>query len=198
MANCTTGLGAAYISTGRYEEAESCYKEALTVYRRIPGKEAEVANCTTGLGAAYISTGRYREAESCYKEALTVYRRIPGKEAEVAGPTNVLGFVYDSTSRYGEAKRCYQDALLIFQGIPGTEMLQANCSAVLAGLFLEEFYDFPESLRYAEEALKLCETLHPEAAMEIRATCEKILQEIKEKDTDLSLRDCSQRILPEH
>ncbi len=70
-------LATLYFTQGRYEEAESLYRETLEIYRGFyPDNDVENPRISTSLNniaLIYQVQGRYSEAEELYKEALDNY-----------------------------------------------------------------------------------------------------------------------------
>ena len=48
------------------DEAKSVYKDALKVFRSIPGAKLDQARCTMNLGNVYLETDRFQEAENAF------------------------------------------------------------------------------------------------------------------------------------
>jgi serine/threonine-protein kinase len=65
-------------SPPRFEEAESLYLDALSVYRRESASYAmNLGICLHSLGAMYGAAGRHAEADRTLEQALGVYRSMP-------------------------------------------------------------------------------------------------------------------------
>jgi tetratricopeptide (TPR) repeat protein len=173
-------LGYYYNSAGRFSEAEKAFKEALKMHRRIPGTEIEQAKCMgSGLGHAYRESGRMDEAEHTFKQALHTLQRIPGTEYYQAGCTIDMGVLYFIQGRLEKAEKTLNEAKEILQGMVGMEDSQALCLFQLARCRLAQ-NDYTRARHLANEALKLCEQLPPEGADEIRADCQKILDDLED------------------
>ena len=63
--------------TGRFEEAEARYEEALGIYRQIPGTEIDQANCLMNLGDLYHETQEFSKARQKLNEALKICKQFP-------------------------------------------------------------------------------------------------------------------------
>jgi tetratricopeptide (TPR) repeat protein len=106
------GLGNAYRSQDRLDDAISCYEQALGIYRGL-GDRHEEGHMLNILGMAHRH--RFDDAISCYEQALGIYRGLDDRHGE--GQTlNNLGVVYHVKDRFLEAISCYEQALEIYLG----------------------------------------------------------------------------------
>jgi tetratricopeptide (TPR) repeat protein len=65
------------VTTGKFSEAEANYKEALEMYKVIPGTEIDQARCLTVLGILYNNIQEYSKAREVLKDALEICERYP-------------------------------------------------------------------------------------------------------------------------
>ena len=65
---------------GRYEEARAAFRQALDLYRDVPGSERERAVCLFNTGFILHGAGRYEEALSAYRRAVGLFRQVEGDE----------------------------------------------------------------------------------------------------------------------
>jgi tetratricopeptide (TPR) repeat protein len=177
QARCTMNLALDYEQTGRFDEAERAFESSLKTYRRIPGTELDQAGCKMNLANVYAKSDRFDEAERAYKSSLKSYRHIPGTELDQARCTMNLAIVYRLTNRLSEAESAYEVSLETYLRIPGTELKQAECMANLAS-FYKDSEKSTKARKLTQEALKLCEQFPPEATVEIRDKCQRILKEL--------------------
>jgi len=77
-------LGNVYQQTGRFDEAEEAYGDAIGIYSSISGTDFQQTMCRMNLGGVYSLTGQFEKAEKAYMEAIEVYRSLP--EAEFIMP----------------------------------------------------------------------------------------------------------------
>ncbi len=118
-------LGLLYLDLGRFEEAESAYKEALEIYKELAEKSPDaylpdVAMTQNNLGVLYGDLGRFEEAESAYKEALEIRKELAEKSPDaylpdLAQTQNNLGNLYRNLGRFADAERAYLEALEIYK-----------------------------------------------------------------------------------
>jgi tetratricopeptide (TPR) repeat protein len=76
LASALNNLAVLYEEQGRYEDAESLKKRALTIGEKAWGPDHPVvANYLNNLAFNYANQSRYAEAEPLYKRALTIGER---------------------------------------------------------------------------------------------------------------------------
>ena len=70
-------MGSFYEDFGRSEQAETLYKEAIAMCRRLyKGDHPDLATKISNIALFFFTKGRYAEAEPIFKEALEMRRRI--------------------------------------------------------------------------------------------------------------------------
>jgi tetratricopeptide (TPR) repeat protein len=95
-------LGAALYYSGKTQEVEKFYLEALAAF----GKNApvETAAIKSNLATLYRRTGRFEEAETLYVDVLHYREATQGKGLAVAPVLSNLAELYLSMGRYAEAE----------------------------------------------------------------------------------------------
>lgn len=123
---CMISLGFLYGQLGRFDEAESIYKNALHLaktaalpnFSQVPDhvantlpkptdmKEGQIAMLIARLGFIHMSQGRKKLAESEFKEALSMMekQKSPVTDVGVSGVLSKLGDLYFQSKRYAEAE----------------------------------------------------------------------------------------------
>ena len=82
MRQSLNNLAGLLADTGRHDEAEPLFREALEVTRAALGEaHADYANRLNNLAGLLDTTGRHDEAEPLYREALDVTRAALGEGA---------------------------------------------------------------------------------------------------------------------
>ena len=108
------GLALLYKSQGKYNEAETLYKEALTIERAILPNHLKLATTLNNLAQLYKSQGKYNEADPLYQEALIIGRASLSPNAPLlAAYLNNLAELYRSQGKYNESEPLFQEALTI-------------------------------------------------------------------------------------
>jgi CHAT domain-containing protein/Tfp pilus assembly protein PilF len=116
-------LAQLYWATGKYPEAESLYRRALSIRTDILGPEhPETAKTLNNLGLLYMTTGAYAKAEPLYKRALAIREKVLGPaHADTARSLSNLGILYSSTGAYAKAEPLYKRSLGILTKAFGPE-----------------------------------------------------------------------------
>jgi CHAT domain-containing protein/tetratricopeptide (TPR) repeat protein len=106
-------LAALLDSTGRYDEAEPLFRQALEVRRAALGEgHPDFATSLNNLAFLLQATGRYDEAEPLFRRALEVRRAALGEDhPDFAQSLNNLAFLLQATGRYDEVEPLYRRAL---------------------------------------------------------------------------------------
>ncbi|MEU2236698.1 tetratricopeptide repeat protein [Streptomyces vietnamensis] len=110
-AECLAELGGLDARRGRYAQAESRYRQALTRFEEL-GAEDLVAGVLHNLGLLAEHRGDRAEAEHLYRQSMSISERI-GERGRVAATLHQLA---DHTSRRGDdrlAEQQYTEALTI-------------------------------------------------------------------------------------
>jgi tetratricopeptide (TPR) repeat protein len=116
-------------NTGRYEDAETLYREALEIYRRLATQnpsayEPDVETTFNNLENLLQSTRRYEDAENLYQEVLEIRRRLadqnPGIYELYVATTckNLALFQFDIKKEKTAAEALFKEALTIYEKYP--------------------------------------------------------------------------------
>ncbi|MBD1848369.1 tetratricopeptide repeat protein [Cyanobacteria bacterium FACHB-63] len=113
-------LAAHYQLRGRYEEAESLFRQLLQSYLTTSDKDNfAIAGACSNLARLYQELGRYEEAEPLFLQALQAYSTTPDEElpAVAALTRNELARLYKAQGRYEEAELLFLQALQALQAL---------------------------------------------------------------------------------
>jgi tetratricopeptide (TPR) repeat protein len=108
-------LGNAYTELRRFEEAITCFQQAL----KILGESSDLYNKGTtlnNLGAVYADQRQIEEAITCFQQALKISDEISDLRGEGMALNN-LGAVYADQRRFEEAISCFQRDVTICREI---------------------------------------------------------------------------------
>ena len=116
-------LGNLHSDTGKHDDAEKEYGEALDTYRQLAETSPEaylpyVATTLNNLGKLHNNTGKHGDAEKEYGEALKIRRQLAEASPkaylpDVAETLNNLGNLHNNTGKHGDAEKEYGEALKI-------------------------------------------------------------------------------------
>ena|GEM_PF-912758 len=107
-AEATVTLGLALVSSGNWEEAELCYRHALTLYDQTSDYPPKV-RALTNLGYLLFLEGDWSTAREHYERALALACRV-GDRPNVGRLHNVIGIVLARQERFAEALAHYEQA----------------------------------------------------------------------------------------
>ena len=113
IAEDLAALGALVADQGRLDEAEHLYREALSIWQRLPRQPAaEIASTLTNLAAVQHRRGETADAERHYRRALALKEAVLGAgHPDVAITANNLGLLLCQAGRIDEAAALYRSAL---------------------------------------------------------------------------------------
>lgn len=103
-----SGIGSAYIKTGKYEKAIEIFNQAIEIYRETEN-ESGAAQMSINLAVAYGYLGEHQKAIETYQKALAFYRKTKISIVEVTLLSNIgtsseaLGELQKALDFYNEA-----------------------------------------------------------------------------------------------
>ena len=114
----------------RFNQAETCYTEALTTYRALANTNPDahlpnLAGTLNNLGNLHSDQGHYDQAETCYTEALNTYHALANTNPDaylpyLAATLNNLGILHWNQGHHDQAETCYTEALTIRRALANT------------------------------------------------------------------------------
>jgi len=105
--------GELLLKQGRYHDAETPLREAVSLVEHERGAEKQLALALDDLGAAYQES-REKESEALFKRSVEVYRRggaALASSAAAADPMSNLGVLYFNEGRLEEATSYMREAV---------------------------------------------------------------------------------------
>jgi CHAT domain-containing protein/lipopolysaccharide biosynthesis regulator YciM len=110
-------LAGAYTELGNYQEAESIFKDAMSMLDSTvqPLTLYELFN---NIGNLYRRQGRLRDAEHMMLRALKIYEKTPLSSQFAASMQN-LAIIFMSEGRYGDAETLFKQSLAIRERVLG-------------------------------------------------------------------------------
>jgi tetratricopeptide (TPR) repeat protein len=101
--------------TGRWDDAERCYRRALALIGRVEGSEHFVATLLHNIGGLEHARGRFARAEAPQRRGLSLRERALGpNHVDVAADAAALAAILDGRKKYDEARALYRRALRIY------------------------------------------------------------------------------------
>lgn len=110
-------LASVYSAKGRYDEAESLYREALAGFREFYGDmHATVASGTNNVAQMCMRRGDYDGALAGYLEAARIIRHTAGDDHPMLGTfLNNIAYVQEMRGQSEDAVQAYRDSLAIIE-----------------------------------------------------------------------------------
>jgi tetratricopeptide (TPR) repeat protein len=143
-------LGTLYQSEERLNEAEQAYRNALSIFRRIPDKNYDTAVVLRNLGSVYSLDRRDSEAFKVLHEASKLIKKDTPIEQELSAQIlNCLGLVYFRQGKFGRAETLLAQAIGI-QSV--TDDLDLDDAQILTNL--GSIYERQHKYGKAEESYK--------------------------------------------
>jgi len=108
-----TTRGELLLKQGRYHEAETPLREAMSLLEHERGADKQLGQALDDLGAAYQESHE-KESEVLFKRSVEVYRRggaVLATSAAAADPVSNLGVLYFNEGRTEEATRYMREAV---------------------------------------------------------------------------------------
>ena len=115
QASVHNNIGICLWTIGRLEEAESHYRKALNLYRRLKDLHGQ-SKVINNLGIINDKTGKLKKAAAAYTKAEKIFKRIGAARSQALACAN-LGTNLTSRGYLGEALNKLNEALNIFQRI---------------------------------------------------------------------------------
>jgi serine/threonine-protein kinase len=114
-------LANTYFYLGKYDDAESLYRQLLPVYRRLFGEtHPMVAEDLINIGAIRQERGQYQEAEKYHRQALDIMQSFYGKDHyKTAHSLTLVARAVEYQGRYAEATDMLRRALVVNQNVFG-------------------------------------------------------------------------------
>lgn len=174
VANAHAYLGLAYMSQGKYTQAQDELHRALAIRRELPkNREAWMAATYNDLGLAYSRADKDR-ALDFYEQAHNMYRELYGDEdARIAVSSINTGILYRDLELFGDAVANFETALKIANRVyAGAHPTKAIALYNLGQTYLR-LNDQESAMRFYDQALKMYKDYygekHPEVSSVLNA-----------------------------
>jgi tetratricopeptide (TPR) repeat protein len=126
---------------GRYDEAESAFRQALAGWEQMGAEGTRDRLVTTSnLGTLLRAEGRYPEAETLLLDCLRQAESVAGKDSiEAARPAAGLAALYLAWTEYPKAESFALQAKATFErNLPAAASERTNILSLLGSIYLEE------------------------------------------------------------
>jgi len=149
-----------------YEQALTCYDEALKIQKKLLGEQhLDTANSYNEMGLTYYVLGKYFRALEHFKKALEIRQSILKLDhQDIATSYNNVGFIYDAIGDHENALKYLEKALEIQIAILGEFHQDTARSYNNIGSIYDALGNFNLSLEYYKKALNIRIKLFGEVA----------------------------------
>jgi tetratricopeptide (TPR) repeat protein len=194
-----TRLAGVLQDEGKLAEAESLFRDALAMHRRLHGDQHKTVVASLQSLAVFLKEtgGDLNEAEQLLRDALLLCRNLPGKEnaAHSAYALRELGLVLQAKGvPLVEQEKVFRESLDLLRTVrpPDPEeigVILRDLAGVLADLGRPNEAEplFRERLEIARHALSAG---HPGIANEIAPLAVALLDQQKDAEAEPMLREC--------
>ena len=149
------GLGVAYSTLSKPEEALRNYASALAIQRRLDAKR-DIAMTLNGIGQIQDSLGKSAEASKSFQEALEI-RRDLGNKRDVGDTLIDFANFYESRGQNEQSLAMLKESLQIQRDV-GNQTYEALCLNNI-GLNYADEGKYDDALTYLTQAAELREKL---------------------------------------
>lgn len=132
-AHVLNNTGNLYLEFGRYDDARSCFEDAMSIWTHELGLDNPFTGlAVNNIGIVLYRTGDLDGAINYYEQALAIWEDTLGFDhPDTAQAINNIGVVLHTKGRFQEAREYYEQALPLFQDAlgdnhPDTALLLAN------------------------------------------------------------------------
>lgn len=158
--------GANYWETGKYSDAEACYKKSIPLYEELlkeasPAKDLQSGYvCVlTNLGNNYETMGDYDQAVTTYQKALDYGKaNLGAADSNTIDALEGIGVVYEDQEKSAKAEPYLLEALNLREASVGQSKLDGTLIS-LACVNLD-LRDYQAAQQHLERALRIQEKLH--------------------------------------
>ena len=149
-------LGSSKTSIGQYQQAITCYEQALVTAREL-GDQFEAKAALSDLGWCYGELGRTAQAIDYSEQALSIAHELGDRSGQAAVLAN-LGWYYGKLGQTGRAIDCCKQALTIMRKT-GHRLGEGGALSNLAGVMLDKD-SYKEVVKYARQSVQIGEELN--------------------------------------
>ncbi len=155
LASDLNNLGRLLYDLGDYPAAESHFREALAMWRRL-GDDTNAVFGMRNLAAALLHSGRHAEALELHRQILEAQHELFGaRDPAVADSLYSLGILYRTRGDPGAAEPLLRQALEIFTESFGRRHTRVASVLSSLGRVLHDQQRYPEARQSFEQALDL-------------------------------------------
>lgn len=162
LAKALFGSGGLAHDAGDHDSAESYYRRALEMQRRLDPDSPDVAHDVLWLGLLYKDMGRYGDAEALIREALESYTKLAGHERRLARAYLGLAQLHADAGVFAEAESVCREALGRYMRIFGPRHKLTAIAQTLLGRILVNLQRYTEAAEILQQAFETRSQTEPD------------------------------------
>ncbi len=192
-------IGLVYGMIGELSKAESAYREAIVVERKIPGNgDFDLATSLFGLAQVLEDENRPADSEAYYRESLETWRRIFGNEhlnehLEAVGCLNNITGPLVAQGKLSEAEAFSREALAMKRKLLPSDHPQVAISLRDLGRVLQAEGKYAEAEKSLREGLAIFRQtlgdIHPDVAFTLNGLADVLSDEGKLTEAETADRE---------
>ena len=173
FANSLFNLGILYYNLSDYKFAESYYKQALEIRKKVLSKKnPNYTASLNSLGSLYQDMGDYKSSEDYYKQALEIRKKVLGKQhPDYVSNLNYLGNLYLKMGEFKSAESYYKQVLEIRKKGLGEQHPDYASTLYNLGILYNKKNDYKLAELYFKQALEIRKKVlgeqHPDYAISL-------------------------------
>lgn len=107
-------LSSAEYQVGRLDEAERLTRRAMSIFKELGGREADISTCLNNLGRICEERGETEQGIAYHRESVTLHRKTFGKHPQTAFALGNLGVALASAGYFAEAVSTLEECLQVY------------------------------------------------------------------------------------
>ncbi len=110
-------LSSAEYQIGRLDEAERLTLRAISIFRKLEGREADISTCLNNLGRICEERGETERGIAYHRESVALHRKAFGTHPQTAFALGNLGVALASAGYFAEAVSVLEECLQVYADV---------------------------------------------------------------------------------
>ena len=110
-------LSSAEYQIGRLDEAERLTLRAMSIFRKLEGREADISTCLNNLGRICEERGETERGIAYHRESVALHRKAFGTHPQTAFALGNLGVALASAGYFAEAVSVLEECLQVYADV---------------------------------------------------------------------------------
>ncbi len=176
VAELHNDCGVLYRILGQWDNAETSYKSAIQLYKKVYGEEHEnISMVIDNLGVVYLHVGKIQIALDSFMESLRILKIIDIEDHQaIPEVLNNIGHAYLALKNTKLALENFQQAQIIFTRIYEEEHPFVAETILNIGIVYRDLGQYQISLNYLEQALRIYKIKYDDTVPAVVSTINQI------------------------